>query len=393
MAKHINKALLNLSINDFFDEIDKTTTSIGEKMLNVMAYLLINNYLSNSEINLLRDKAYSKTLGCNYPVLVDINKDYVTPNRYYSDVVIHKSNEYRITNDWYDRQKSKINRYIDIFFAGKKIVQKVKNDKSIDDDFPFYSFDESTENVIYRENIPFDKRVEGLARNLEEWYSNVIDFAHKFYHHLFRENVNIELDSIPVYLSLERPTKDYKKDVAKLLKQKINEVGKDITEKDIRKIINNGLIKHKITGMFFANNGHPYIEIYYTNFNCNDFHKYLAEVFMTLAHEYNHYIHYKLSNPNEFKKNSDIACRVKESIADSFAYLCMKDNYTYDSKMDSVADERYQSWIDMSVSDWPYAYAIKYFNFKRTFDYKKYCKVFNFSSTDIKEAYKELIKD
>ena len=260
------------------------------------------------------------------------------------------------------------------------------------DEFPFYGFDEETIHIRYEDDIKEDERVEGLCRNLEEWYSLVIRYLNELSFELDLPNLKIE--KIPVILSKARPTHSYRNNVAKWIKKQVDLRGKDITEKAIQHILDCEIQTLLVNGEFVHNYEMPYIKIYYTNTTEKDFYRYIASICMTLAHEYFHYYHYLLVGNNIYKNpmpKEDLA--VTESLADIFAYDCLLRNKHFNHMMEKVAFGRHSWWIEHFGSNIPYAEAIRYcFGFGYQVQYAKMFDVLMLSKNSMKDAYKRLMR-
>ena len=270
------------------------------------------------------------------------------------------------------------------------ISRVIRESKPLVDEFPFYGYDEETIHIRYEDSIKDDERVEGLCRELEEWYSLVVRYFNELSLQLDLPDLRVE--KIPVILSQERPTHSYKNNVAKWIKKQVDLLGKDITEKQIKHILDREIQTLLVSGEFVHNCEMPYIKIYYTNTTEVDFYKYIASLCMTLAHEYFHYYHYLLVGKNIYKNpmpNEDLA--VTESLADIFAYDCVLRNKHYNGKMEEVAYRRHDWWIKHFGSNIPYAEAIRYcVNFSFQVNYMKMLDVLTLSKSSMNDAYKRL---
>ena len=99
-------------------------TNIGKFAKTTFKELIEKNKLNNSIINNLKDKDYCKqTFGVRLPVIVEINTTFDNA-RYYKDVV---GGKYRITNDWYSKNKIYLEKWLQLFSIELEQAQTISN--------------------------------------------------------------------------------------------------------------------------------------------------------------------------------------------------------------------------------------------------------------------------
>jgi len=155
------------------------------------------------------------------------------------------------------------------------------------------------------------------------------------------------------------------------------------------------------------------IIIYYQNFDISDCYYYEAAISNTLAHEYLHAYHDRLCKDAErhsgiytFDEQTAVANRVREALADMFAFMYTKEFHNRDVNKLKLAREnyarsRYNSWKARLSGGWYYAFAL-YFLINRKYpqggisgigyDLPKYRDVLGLSARTMPGAYLLMIK-
>ncbi|MBR5544707.1 MAG: hypothetical protein IKU66_04460, partial [Clostridia bacterium] len=212
---------------------------------------------------------------------------------------------------------------------------------------------------------------------LESEYECILGFARdEFFLNLVNENI----ERIPVLLSPEIKTKTYgsddadkAKEICELFKKK----GGDVTEKEVLNILKKSeSFAEKILGEFF-DAPVPYIVLYYKAIDGKTHAEKIAQLSNVLAHEYMHYMEYRLckSKGVKFYKNP----KLSEAMADFFGvlYVIKRPEYCSVEKVE-VAQKRYKTWVKRFDTCWPYAEALRFYTvygktMKFSDEYKDYC--------------------
>ena len=234
-------------------------------------------------------------------------------------------------------------------------------------------------NIRYDKAVENKHRIPGLVEFLNCEYEQLLESKGSFI--LDNELSEKDMQPIPVILSSECPKdKKYRMDDDWVAKTIVRELQKCNSEKEyelaIKKVLSTRSFQSPISGMFFHNDNlqskedcddfipkGPYIELYYKNTFCSDEEDYKAWLSATLAHEFFHFLHDSYAW-KEFNKTGEQKERVKESLADFFAYTyCLsKAEGIVPSRTAPAAFKRYakrqlDTWQYRFGSKWPYAYA------------------------------------
>jgi len=203
--------------------------------------------------------------------------------------------------------------------------------------------------VQYRKDVPLHKRDEVLRSALENEYGTIIQYAMDILQNIWEG----DMPYIPVYLSKKQPVDEYYIDMKLVdeIRKKLN-IGIVLTDEELDRMRENK-IRQDVLGRFFPGE-QPYIEIYFNNLS----NPYLERANNCLAHEYMHFLHYYYAvqggavNPFENEK-------LNEALADFFGMLYSHRRGT--PKDLDVGEDEYWAWIRWQNTDWPYAYALKFF--------------------------------
>lgn len=225
--------------------------------------------------------------------------------------------------------------------------------------------DQQTERIRYENNVSPDEQVPGLCLFLEIEYERILWFART----IFGDFVDtFQVRRIPVILKKECPSKVYLNS-DEYVTQKINELvkqNKEISVAETKKILRHDM---RIAGKFFVK-PEPHIEIFYKQFNSENWEDYASQIVQVLAHEYMHYLEYKKCE--EHGAQCFLDDRVSEAVADFFGNLySIERGQKYDLK---AAKSSYDSWVKYWGSNWPYAYALLFY--KKGKSYMSFSNVF-----------------
>ena len=177
---------------------------------------------------------------------------------------------------------------------------------------------------------------------------------------------------------------------------------------DIQKILAERISANDVRGLYCREPRR--IKLFYRMFDTSkgpDY--YIAQIRNTLAHELLHAKHH-MDAYHTFDENTTEAVRVKESLADFFAFyyslvrdVCIWEPAIADESIE-VAENRFHSWERKIGGSWPYAYALmflpvsdvgrmsytdNYNEYKQCFD--KYMTVWGFSRNSMEEAHSVLM--
>lgn len=262
--------------------------------------------------------------------------------------------------------------------------------------------------IKYRKDIRDDEKIIGLCSSLLEEYYVLNEYI---YSDEFKGVLDIYEDKlIPIYLSKEKPKEKYhisNDELSAMIIRKFEQYGDNLKEIDVSRIIKHRNFTNVVTGRYFSfcydkDNG-PYIELYYLNFDVDNYEEYFLELVMTLAHEYLHYVHDVHAHKLFCGSSSFTEDAIKEGLADFFSviYMVHKD----DKIAESIASSRVEKWMTYFGSRWPYAEALWFFYLDSWYYYRdnydqylgdggfidKFVSVFQDSESDVFKAYKNLI--
>ena len=89
---------------------------IGKLAKGSFRQLIESGKVSSEELSKLQDKQYSKyTLGLKFPCLVleqDLKEE--LQGRYYKTPIVYQGNSYKLCNDWYERNRPHLEKWIDL---------------------------------------------------------------------------------------------------------------------------------------------------------------------------------------------------------------------------------------------------------------------------------------
>jgi hypothetical protein len=174
------------------------------------------------------------------------------------------------------------------------------------------------------------------------------------------------IERIPVILSPEVKKKNYKPsdaDIAQKICELVRAKNGNITEKEIMAILKNkDGFTDLITGEFIKE-PEPKIILYYNAIGGKTRQKRIAGLANVLAHEYMHYMEYRyclLRGVTSYKNE-----KLSEAMADFFGVLYVLQrkwfsNYALIEKA-SVAEHRYNEWVNRFGTCWPYAEALRFY--------------------------------
>lgn len=240
--------------------------------------------------------------------------------------------------------------------------------------------------IFYDRNVPEKEKIPGLKEYIYHIMSILLESRGRYvlkHENLYEiERVIHPQTRIPIILSAEKPTKEYRES-DEYLARKIHELtekkGSDTSEGEILRILKSREFTELIQGMYIhsgaekfidvsfqlENGDRPYIVIYYKNFRSTSEDAFKAEMAMCLAHEFFHLLHNILAIET-FNKKGAHRKNVIEALADfssviflQHSFGCLNKNACLDA-----ARNRYNAWIKRFGSSWPYANAL-YFYFIR----------------------------
>ena len=221
-------------------------------------------------------------------------------------------------------------------------------------------YDKDGNYVWYQQKVKPDNRIPGLVELVESKYRQTIDFIFSLFE-------PIERKYIPIILSPDTPYRVYENDddtIAKKIKVNVDNNKGNITEKEILKWLKPIVLR--TYGEYHPDGDECYLEgphivIYYNNFDTTDREAFRSKIGMVVAHEYMHYYHHMYIGTSKFMDGSEKADKVKEAVADFFAFLFLvktKDNYNSNEK---VAIDRYNFWGEYFGTVVPYAATLWFF--------------------------------
>ena len=218
----------------------------------------------------------------------------------------------------------------------------------------------TTDIVVYENSNPTCEPIPGLRDYLKNEYKKIREFAQDILGHLWQV-----FPEIPVYLSEKQPTKTYYYSLDFLLDEMKEKCAKCTgrncktpCEADMAILREYAPFVRNICGEFFGGKD-PYIVLYFKNFKNPSMHNsnFLAEIANTLAHEYLHYLEYAYCNAH--KTIAGKSDNVSEALADFFGMLYSLKKASKEDLV--VAKKEYSSWKRYWGSNWPYAYAICFY--------------------------------
>ena len=218
-----------------------------------------------------------------------------------------------------------------------------------------------------------------LLMRMEGEYECIMAFGRDEF---FTKACQERIERIPVILSPEKKKKTYKlgdAEIAKQICELVQKKGNNVTEKEIMAILKNkDGFTDLITGEFIKE-PEPKIILYYNAIGGKTRQKRIAGLANVLAHEYMHYMEYRyclLRGVTSYKNE-----KLSEAMADFFGVLyvlqrkCFS-NYALNEKA-SVAEHRYNEWVNRFGTCWPYAEALHFYTVNGntmgfSFDYANY---------------------
>jgi hypothetical protein len=202
-----------------------------------------------------------------------------------------------------------------------------------------------------------------LLMRMEGEYECIMAFGRDEF---FKKACQERIERIPVILSPEVKKKNYKlsdADIAKKICELVRAKNGNITEKEIMAILKNkDGFTDLITGEFIKE-PEPKIILYYNAIGGKTSQKRIAGLANVLAHEYMHYMEYRyclLRGVTSYKNE-----KLSEAMADFFGVLYLLQrrwfiNYALNEKA-SVAEHRYNEWVNRFGTCWPYAEALHFY--------------------------------